>query len=470
MWLQDKLGRANPASATSTTVYWDTTAPDQPTRPVGSPARQWTNVNSFSETWRNPTDLSGIAAAYYKLNTPPTSATDGTSVKTSNTITDIHVPGDGVHDLYVWLVDAAGNVNSEYPMGDPNVFWYDGTLPVSSSIFTPTLPATGWYTGSVAMSFTVTDLPVEPAYPPAVDYQLDTSPWTPAPKLLTVSTEGPHQLRYRARDRAGNLEQPDKVFAFGVDKTAPTTTLQADRLPNSTGWYTAAVTYTLSVVDTTSGGPRGYYRLNDGPWQEGPLSAPATFTLAAEGSYRIEYYGQDAAGNRSKLVAVEAHVDATPPVTGQAVDGTVGENGWHVSNVTVRLLPQDNGAGIATTRYKINGGAWQTGTQFPLAGDGVYDLAYYATDAAGNVGATTVTQVKLDTAAPAGPAGSERGARRLEPHELLQCPMDEPQRPQRRDGRVRQAGRPIGRRCAGRPKRRGCDLADPADRRLDRPG
>lgn len=404
VWLEDTLGRADHATATSTTLYWDTTAPEPPTRMSGSPAQKWTNVNSFSESWRNPADLSGIAGAYYKLNERPTSATDGTFVATSNTITNIQVPHDGHHDIYVWLVDGAGNIDPQAYTGDPNVFWYDGTLPVSSLVVTPTLPATGWFTSSVAISLSALDLPAEPSYPPAVDYQLDGTPWTSAPPVINVSAEGPHQLRYRARDRAGNLETA-KDFNFGVDMTAPAVTLQPDRLPNPTGWYTSAVTYTLSVVDLTSGSPQGFYRLNDGAWQGGAAGGPVTFTLAAEGSYRIEYYGQDAAGNRSKTSALEAHLDATPPETGQAIDGAVGENGWHVSNVTVRLLPQDNGSGIDSTRYRINGASWQAGTEFPLTGDALYEVAYYSTDAAGNVGATVATQVKLDMVAPGGPAG-----------------------------------------------------------------
>ena len=229
VWLQDTLGRADHQSAASTALHWDTTAPDSPTRLSGSPARQWTKVNKFSESWRNPTDLSGITGAYYKLNGLPTSPTDGKFVQTVNTITDIQVPQDGRHDIYVWLVDAAGNVDPAALTGDPDVFWYDGTLPVSTFIVTPTLPVTGWYTGSVAISLRATDLPLDTAYPPVADYQLDTAPWDVAPSVLTVSTEGQHWLEYHARDKAGNLEAT-KEFSFGIDKTAPTVAMQAGPL------------------------------------------------------------------------------------------------------------------------------------------------------------------------------------------------------------------------------------------------
>jgi hypothetical protein len=399
VWLQDSLGRANQANASTTQLYLDTTPPEPPTRMTGSPARVWTNVNNFSESWKNPTDLSGVAGAYYKLNALPTSALDGKYVKTSSSISDIQVPQDGRHDIYVWLVDAAGNVDYTAFTGDPAVFWFDATLPLSNAAVTPPAPQpTGWYTSSVSIKFSATDLPDDPAYPPVVYYQLNSGPWTAASEL-NLSAEGSHRLLYQARDKAGNIA-PTREILLPIDKTPPTTTLKADRLPNSSGWYTAPVSFTLSVVDSVSGNPTGLYRLNDGPWQSG-----GTFVLTAEGSYRIEYYGQDAAGNRSPVLTSEAYVDITPPLTSQAVDGVAGENGWYVSAVTVRLLPADASSGVAATRYRVDAGAWQTGTQFALSTDGIYEAQYYSTDVSGNVETTVTNTLKLDRIPPAAPSG-----------------------------------------------------------------
>ena len=94
----------------------------------------------------------------------------------------------------------------------------------------------------------------------------------------------------------------------------------------------------------------------------------------------------------------------TPPSTTHVIDGVQGDDGWYVANPTIRLVPLDNGSGVATTRCRINGSAWKTGTEFPLSGDGIYAFEYYSTDAAGNAEAPTVAQVKLDTAAPGAPS------------------------------------------------------------------
>lgn len=55
----------------------DRIPPQPPMNLVASPPG-WTATNVFSLTWQNPTDPSGIAGAYLKLDTPPSAAADGT--------------------------------------------------------------------------------------------------------------------------------------------------------------------------------------------------------------------------------------------------------------------------------------------------------------------------------------------------------------------------------------------------------
>lgn len=273
----------------------------------------------------------------------------------------------------------------------------DTTPPASTATLAPPLPASGWYTTSVNIQFAATDLPVDPLNLPLVYISLNEGVWMPF-NQLDVAAEGSQRLRYQARDKANNRE-PVKTIFFGIDPTPPTVSLDADRLPNASGWYTASVTNTLTVSDLLSGKHQGYYRLNNGEWQAG-----AGFTLATDGVYNIEAYGDDVAGNRSTTVAKEVKVDATAPETSRQIDGTPGTNGWYVSDVTVRLLPTDNVSGVASTHYRINETEWKTGLQFLMADDGIYNVAFNSVDAAGNAETPVTQQVKIDTAAPAAPA------------------------------------------------------------------
>jgi len=93
-------------------VYKDTAAPIQPIGLYADPS-SWTNTDEFDLFWSNPSDLSGIAGVYYKLDSIPSSATDGTQILSPDieSILDLAVGTDGSHTVYVWLEDNAGNVN-----------------------------------------------------------------------------------------------------------------------------------------------------------------------------------------------------------------------------------------------------------------------------------------------------------------------------------------------------------------------
>jgi len=97
--------------ATATTIQVDSSIG----APLGLNAEPsgWTIVNSFNLSWTNPSDLTGIAGAFFKLDSPPGSDTDGTYVTGVNIteIVGITVSGEGAHVVYVWLNDTAGNIN-----------------------------------------------------------------------------------------------------------------------------------------------------------------------------------------------------------------------------------------------------------------------------------------------------------------------------------------------------------------------
>ena len=399
VWLQDALGRANHGNTAVTTLYLDRMAPAPPFGLAGSPARRWTNINSFTESWTNPVDLSGISGAYYRLDSAGTYPTDGIFVNAPNRITDIVVPADGKHDLYLWLVDTAGNASELNRNIDPQVFWYDGTPPSSSVVLTPPLPANGWYSTTVTAAFQGQD-PAGGSGLEGVHQRVDGSPWSTDP-TAQIAAEGQHEIGYYAQDVAGNWESV-RQLSLALDLTPPTIALTPARPPQANGWYTLPVTFTLTVADALSGNPRAYYRVNRGAWQPGQQ-----IQFAADGSYQIEYYGQDAAGNRTAIGAFQAQLDSTPPATAYRIAGSQGQSGWYTSPLAVTLIATDNVAGVATTHYQINNGAWQTGTQFPLTGDGFYTLLFYSEDAAGNVETGFPLQLKLDTAAPGAPTALE---------------------------------------------------------------
>ncbi|MEW5995747.1 MAG: hypothetical protein AB1744_15315, partial [Candidatus Zixiibacteriota bacterium] len=141
-------------SADTRAIYIDTTAPGVPTSISVSPA-SWTATNSFTVSWTNPSDLTGISGAYYKFGTPAGS-TDGTLVSGSNlTSMTISAPADGQNTVYIWLVDAVGNVLYTNK-GSATLYLNRATPTVTlSAAMGATETAAGWTATSTSASYTI---------------------------------------------------------------------------------------------------------------------------------------------------------------------------------------------------------------------------------------------------------------------------------------------------------------------------
>lgn len=107
-----------PAAQAAVHTTADTTAPTAPTALGAFPATA-TASDRFTIFWTNPTDVSGIAAARYTFDTPPTSNSDGTRMApiadptnaSGGIIQDISTGGRTTRTLYLWLEDGVGNLD-----------------------------------------------------------------------------------------------------------------------------------------------------------------------------------------------------------------------------------------------------------------------------------------------------------------------------------------------------------------------
>jgi len=94
-------------------------------------------------------------------------------------------------------------------------------------------------------------------------------------------------------------------------------------------------------------------------------------------------------------------IDTVPPVTTIILDGTLGGNGWYISNVTVTLAAIDNLSGVSSIWYKIDTGTWQLySTPFTVSSDDEHIIQYYSFDIAGNIEDANSIDVKIDKTSP----------------------------------------------------------------------
>jgi fibronectin type 3 domain-containing protein len=110
--LQTRNGAGTSAYSNETpATTLDVTAPASPIGPQISPTA-WTNNSTFTLSWTNPSDASGISKLWYRINAAPTSGTPGTSINLSGPSAQVPVSTVGSNQVYFYLEDAAGNKNT----------------------------------------------------------------------------------------------------------------------------------------------------------------------------------------------------------------------------------------------------------------------------------------------------------------------------------------------------------------------
>jgi len=384
------------------TLKIDTQAPGTPAPPQTAPV-SWTRDNSFSFIWSKPNDRSGIAGAYYRLGAPPTSNQDGI-FRDVQVVDNISVPAEGSYDLYLWLRDGAGNVDYHRAVRVANAFRYDATAPQTQAELSGVLGNNGWYVSPVTATLTATDTLAGVG---STLFRVDTSAWQTGTTAL-ISGADKHTLTYLSTDLANNVESPH-VQTVRIDPVAPGPPQHVSLSPE--GWShlnSFAVSWTSPVDLSGVAGIHYKFDLSPvGPY-DGAFIAGVNFAtglqVASEGQHTLYVWLEDFAGNvdHHQHVRLEnaARYDGTAPVTAFRASGTAGSNGWYVSSVAVTLTPADAGSGAALTQYRINGGAWITGTQFILGYDGQHTIEYRSTDIAGNIEPVQQRILNIDATAP----------------------------------------------------------------------
>ena len=277
----------------------------------------------------------------------------------------------------------------------------DATKPSTSLATTPSSPdgTNGWFQqASVQFSLTGSDARSGVAQS---FYTVDGGAAQTYSGAVTVSGQGTHTVTYWSVDNAGNTEAA-KSAQIKLDNVKPSTSIAVSpAAPNgSAGWYVTTPSFTLSASDATSGVASTLYRIDSGATQtySGAVSIP-------DGQHTITYWSVDSAGNTETSTTTSTiKVDTVKPstsitITPASPDGT---NGWRVSATSFTLGGSDATSGVASTFYKIDGGATQTysGSAVSIP-QGSHTVSYWSVDNAGNTeSATTSPAIKVDTVKP----------------------------------------------------------------------
>ncbi|RIJ67044.1 hypothetical protein D1871_23570, partial [Nakamurella silvestris] len=159
----------------------------------------------------------------------------------------------------------------------------------------------------------------------------------------------------------------------------PKVTVTADpSAPNGdNGWYTGNVTVSVDAFGGGQGVLTGQVDVDGAGYAT--YNAPVALTV--DGSHTVK--SRALQGDLiSEATTTTVKIDATKPTTTGAQSGT--------GSVTVTLTATDATSGVASTQYRIDGGAWTTySTPFQVtSGAAAKVVEYRSTDLAGNVEST----------------------------------------------------------------------------------
>jgi uncharacterized repeat protein (TIGR02543 family) len=191
----------------------DDAAPAAPVSLVATPNRP-SKETGFQLNWENPSDASGIVAAWYKVGSAPSFGTDGTRLRLPvNKPFSVTVTDGGETPVYVWLEDGAGNKSSanrasvtvERDVTSPSVTikepienWSQGEDPHIAENSTITLEGTA----SDSQSELVSVFWLNEATGQSGFGSFDGSNWTLADIPLA---DGPNAIGALVLDGAGNI-------------------------------------------------------------------------------------------------------------------------------------------------------------------------------------------------------------------------------------------------------------------------
>ncbi|MBD8078639.1 OmpL47-type beta-barrel domain-containing protein [Cellulosimicrobium arenosum] len=196
----------------------------------------------------------------------------------------------------------------------------------------------------------------------------------------------------------------------GDDTTAPSVTATVTGDQDEDGAYVGGATVTLAATDDDSGVAGVEYNLDDAGWQ----AYTEPFDVETVGAHTLQYRATDEAGNTSEPGTAEFSVvegggeeDTTAPTVTPMVMGEQDEDGAYVGTASFMVTAEDDGSGVASVEYEVDGQWLPYTTPVAFTEPGEYSVSYRATDEAGNVsevGTSTFTVVagdgEDDTTAP----------------------------------------------------------------------
>jgi len=285
---------------------------------------------------------------------------------------------DGIHPLVLRAYDNAGNLSTSLVL-----LKVDTTTPTFDISTIGTKGNAFWYLSAITTNITSDDTL---SGVDRVEYNQNGAGWQTGTSVTSI--DGINAIAIRVYDVAGNMASGSVTVR--VDTVAPLITPSISGTSGLNGWLVSPGTASATINDATSG-VNGESEVSfDGgsTWQSAPV-------LLNDGVYSMTFRAFDIAGNEG-MASLSASIDTTSPTMNFVFTGTLGANGWYVSDVKVSANASDVLSGVDEVEVIANGGRWSSSV---MLSDGAYMLDGYAIDKAGNI-KTISDALRIDTSLP----------------------------------------------------------------------
>jgi hypothetical protein len=332
--------------------------------------------------------------------------TSGISLNGIDFISGTVISSEESYLLLATAVDMAGNT-AELSRS----FVIDKTAPLSSSaVGSPSHATDGqlYVSGATEISLNAVDLGVVPTGVAVMESALSSSAdWLnySSPLVLAGLVEGEQVVRFRASDRAGNLET-DQELRLVLDKSAPVTGIEQNGVKylDAEGrlFISGTTSFSLKASDNLSGTGKTEYRIDAGDWA---AYTPFDLTGLPDGEHRIGYRSTDLVLNEESEKILLVARDSAAPVSVAEISGPQyqsGETLYLTAATSVGLSASDNFSGIAATEYRIDGGDWSAYAPFALTAlaEGQHSIGYRSVDMVANLEREKELLFVVDNSAP----------------------------------------------------------------------
>ncbi|NIM15433.1 MAG: hypothetical protein GTO45_25945 [Candidatus Aminicenantes bacterium] len=205
---------------------------------------------------------------------------------------------------------------------------------------------------------------------------------------FTLGEPGTYTINYYAVDYADNVESTQQLTVKIVDTIPPVSMLTTNpAAPGGfDGWFKSAVQVTITAEDNGSGVKEIYYKKDSDIVFTIVQGNHAVF-YPGDGTYTIEYYAVDKAGNEeSPHKTYSFKVDTADPETAAAIHGN-GSGNTYINHAAILLKASDATSGVKEIHYIINGSETvvsNANATINLNQVGTYTIQYWAIDNSGN--------------------------------------------------------------------------------------